>query len=170
MPISGMVDYGFLFSLLLIATANFFQMTRIVINRGSKGVSLGAFVNSSIFHVITILVAVAQPIVMLSYVGLFFSALTILLILYFSTEGGEPIKDFIYGLVGSVFLVAGVSQAIKSYRHDGLTEDVSPYSWVVWVVYLANNIFLAQSPYIVAANIVTITLCIFILYRCFSRY
>jgi len=161
------LTFNFIFGFVLLFLANGMQILKIVRAKTSGSVSLYGFAVTIIMLIITIFAAKTAGVILLSYLGLLFAIISSIVVWSYRDDvSSDQPKDFIFGFIGALFMVAGIAQAIKSYNHIGITSEVSVVTWSVWVVFLINNLMMVESHSIMIANSITLSICLFVLFKC----
>jgi len=154
--------------LILIFSGYVLSSAKILRNRSSGGVSLVGQVVCLVSWSSIVWNSENNEIFIMGVFG-FFMSMTFLYCIYLypdnKREGGASI--FI-SLMFAAVMVNGVPQAVKSFRFNGSTRNVSVLAYFIWLSFSLNTLYLAVDEFVFCAALLTAILYFYIVVRCFD--
>ena len=138
------------------------QIFKIVKNKSSDGVSLQAYIITFIALIVMTINTDSDKVYILAIVESILASIGIIVIYFYSKEFEKSSKDFFIAFICSFFMIHGVMQGIKSFKHNGFST-VSISSYTLWILLDCIIIYFESDKNVIIALIITILIYLYII-------
>jgi len=166
--------FYFLITIFILTFSLGSQFIKMIKNKSSLGISYFAYLFGFLSQLTTFFVADNIYIIYISIYGMIGSALNFFTIFYFNFKNNdmhiniENKIDFFIGLISSLMMIFGVSQAIKSYKHIGITYNVSRIAYIFSIFYALMIVYLSINIFVFISGLLSLFFYSYILYRTYK--
>ena len=147
------------------------QFVKMYKLKTSNGVSANAYIFGFLSQLTTFIVADNNYIVIISIIGMIGSLTNVFTIYYYNhknkvfKENMESKLDFILGIISSLFMIFGFSQALKSFKHKGVTKNVSKIAYIFSFLYALMISYMSIDIKVFIGSVISMFLYLFVLYK-----
>ena len=153
------VLFCFVFTITIVSYLT--QIFKIVKNKSSDGVSLQAYIITFIALIVMTINTDSDKVYILAIAESVLAFIGIAIIYNFSKVLEKNSIDFLIALGCSFFMIHGVMQGIKSFKHKGFST-VSISSYALWVLLDSIIIYFEQDIKVIVALSISILIYIYI--------
>lgn len=162
-----MITLPFFMVLFLIFIAYVQQIFVILKKQSSHGVSFQAYIVTCVACAVLVLNADNQDVFEVAIFELILAIITMLLIIFYrSIDFTENYQNgiFLTAMIGSFFMLHGVTQTIKSYK-ENVKCNVSSLSYGIWIFQDILLLQLTNEHFIQIAIVSNIMMYLYIIYK-----
>lgn len=147
------------------------QIYKILKLKNAKGVSLNTYIVAILANLSILWFAIETEVKIIASLEIPLALLTTFLIYYYNhknnikTEEKEPKLYLIISIIFALGMIYGVSQALKSFTHKGITHNVSATSYFIWMIYSLLMIQMSSSFLVITAMMISYIFYVYIIYR-----
>lgn len=152
--------FVFVFTITIVSYLT--QIFKIVKNKSSEGVSLQAYIITLIALIVMTINTDSDKVYLLAISESILTFIGIVIIYKFSKVLEKNSIDFLIALGCSFFMIHGVMQGIKSFKHKGFST-VSISSYALWILLDSIIIYFEQDIKVIVALSISILIYIYIM-------
>lgn len=137
------------------------QIFKIVKNKSSDGVSLQAYIITLIALIVMAINTDSDKVYLLAITESLLTFIGIMIIYIYSKTFEKNSTNFIIAFICSFFMIHGVMQGIKSFKHKGIS-NVSINSYVLWALMDGIIIYFESDIKVIIALSISISIYFYI--------